>query len=67
MLDFLHWYFPWSRVDLILKIELAVWFGAVVAAFLIPIWALVLKKTWLPMSHLPPPTDENKAPESDAH
>ena len=67
MFEFLEWYFPWSRVDPILKIELLIWFGSVVTAFLIPTWALVLKRTWLPMSHLPLPVDEDKAPEADAH
>jgi hypothetical protein len=55
MLDVLEWYFPWSRIDPVLKLQLLVWLAVVSVAFVIPIRTLLFKRPWLPMNHLPEP------------
>ncbi len=47
MFDFLEWYFPWSRIDGVLKLQLVLWFVSVAAAILIYLWTIVLGKPWL--------------------
>ena len=47
MFDFLEWYFPWSRIDGGLKLELVLWFASVAAAILIYLRTIVLGKPWL--------------------
>jgi len=59
MLDFLEWYFPWSRIDLALKIEIALWFISVGAAIYIYIRTVVLNKPWLPMRFARTDPDES--------
>jgi len=49
MPEFLEWLFPWSHVDAVLKFELLIWFGTVVAAFWIYVRTIWLGKQWLPL------------------
>ena len=52
-MDMLEWYFPWTRIDALLKIELLIWLASVGASLWVAYRSLVLKRPWLPMRHLP--------------
>ncbi|MEJ8567025.1 hypothetical protein [Elongatibacter sediminis] len=47
MLSLIEWYFPWSRLDLVLRIELLIWLVVVGIACWISWRTLVGKKPWL--------------------
>jgi hypothetical protein len=44
---FLEWYFPWTRVDWVLKLELLVWLFVIGVSYWIAWRALVLGRPWL--------------------
>jgi hypothetical protein len=43
----LEWYFPWSHIDWILKVELLVWLLVIGLSYRIAWRALVRKRPWL--------------------
>ena len=49
MLDFLEWYFPWSRIDNGLKLQLVIWIASVVFAVWVYVRSIIFHKQWLPL------------------
>jgi hypothetical protein len=47
MLDFVEWYFPWSRLDMELRIGLVLWLTVVAAACWIYWRTVIAGKPWL--------------------
>jgi hypothetical protein len=47
MLDFVEWYFPWSRIDMVLRIGLVFWLTVVAASCWIYWRAVIAGKPWL--------------------
>jgi hypothetical protein len=47
MLDFVGWYFPWSRLDMVLRIGLVIWLTVVAASFWIYWQTVIAGKPWL--------------------
>ena len=43
----IEWYFPWSGIDSVLKLELLIWLAAVACSYWIAWRTLVLKRPWL--------------------
>ena len=60
MLDFLEWYFPWSRVDSALKLELVVWIISVLFAVWVYVRAIIFDKPWLPLRFARPADDDTE-------
>jgi len=58
MPDFIQWYFPWSQIDLPLKLMALAWFASTVAGSCIFVYAVLLKKPWLSMRHMQSPSDQ---------
>ncbi|MFT4822332.1 MAG: hypothetical protein ACJAUG_000621 [Halioglobus sp.] len=52
MFDFLEWYFPWSQIDLPLKMMALAWLASTAVGFSIFVYAVLLKKPWLSMRHM---------------
>ena len=57
MFDFLEWYFPWSQIDLPLKIMALAWLVSTVLGFCVFVYAVLLKKPWLSMRHMQTSSD----------
>jgi hypothetical protein len=47
MLDFVEWYFPWSRLDMVLRIQLVIWLTVVAASCWIYWRTVIAEKPWL--------------------
>ena len=62
MLDFLEWYFPWSRIDGGLKVELIIWFVSVFFAVCVYVRAIIFDKQWLPLKFARQADDEEPEP-----
>ncbi|MDJ0926723.1 MAG: hypothetical protein QNJ73_03645 [Gammaproteobacteria bacterium] len=43
----LEWYFPWSNIDLILRVELIIWLAVVAVSYGIFWRVVVRKRPWL--------------------
>lgn len=46
-MTFLNWFFPWSYLDTVNKIQLVIWLAQLVLAVGIWVWAVVLDKPFL--------------------
>jgi hypothetical protein len=43
----IDWYFPWGRIDWVLRLQLIVWLASVVIAYWISWRYLIAKRPWL--------------------
>ena len=43
----LEWYFPWARVDWLLRVQLLIWLAAVALSYWIAWRTLIRRRPWL--------------------
>jgi hypothetical protein len=58
MFDFIDWYFPWSQLDMPLKIMGLAWLASTVLGICLFVYAVLLKKPWLSMRHMKLPPEQ---------
>ena len=64
MVDFLRWYFPWSQIDWVLRVELLLWLGAVVLAAWICYSHVLGGKHWLKLNYMRRPNERSEPDEA---